>query len=174
MTPTQGAVEDPGYTTDGAKPSPPKHSSCLLFYRKLCPLSEGRMVVQCLCSFQPQWGLVPRGPLPEPIPGWSLLGRIPRRILLTQESGDDDSAQPQHLPLSLPPSWPPMAIARSHQSRPSCADLKHSSSPLLSGWEDRMLDLTFQITLSGYGHQQCSLSFLLSFTPASLISPGQS
>lgn len=72
-----------------------------LISRKLCPLPEGRLVVQLLCPFKSERGLVQRGTLSEPIPGWSLLGWVQRRSLFSQKSGHDDPPEPKHLPLGL-------------------------------------------------------------------------
>lgn len=46
------------------------------FLRKLCSLSEGRLVVQLMCPFKPKWSLVQRRTLPQPLPRWNLLGRV--------------------------------------------------------------------------------------------------
>lgn len=70
-----------------------------LISRKLCPLPEGRLVVQLLRPFKSERGLVQRWTLPQPIPGRSLLGRVQRRSLFSEKSGDDDPPQPKHLPL---------------------------------------------------------------------------
>lgn len=72
-----------------------------LISRKLCPLPEGRLVVQLLCPFKSERGLVQRGTLSEPIPGWSLLGWVQRRSLFSQKSGHDDPPKSKHLPLGL-------------------------------------------------------------------------
>lgn len=44
-------------------------------------------------SLQPERGVVPRGTLPQPLPGWSLLGRVPRGVLLPQTSFHDDKTK---------------------------------------------------------------------------------
>lgn len=69
--------------------------------RQLCPLPEGRLVVQLLCPFKFEWSLVQRRTLPQPLPRWSLLGRVQRRSLFTEESGHDDPSKPKYLPLSI-------------------------------------------------------------------------
>lgn len=60
------------------------------FIRKLCSLSEGRLVVQLMRPFKPEWSLVQRRTLPQPLPRWNLLGRVQGRSLFTQESSHDD------------------------------------------------------------------------------------
>lgn len=59
------------------------------------------MVVQRLCSFQPERRVVPRWALPQPLPGRGLLGRVQRRSLFSEESDHDDTTQCKHLPLTL-------------------------------------------------------------------------
>lgn len=71
--------------------------SCL--FRKLRSLSEGRVVVQLLRTFKFEWSLVQRRTLPQPLPRWSLLGRVQGRSLFAEESGHDDPSEPQYLPL---------------------------------------------------------------------------
>lgn len=69
------------------------------FFRKLCALSEGRVVVQLLRTFKSERCVVQRRTLPQPLPRWSLLGRVQGRSLLTKESSHDDPSEPEHLPL---------------------------------------------------------------------------
>lgn len=69
--------------------------------RQLCPLPEGRLVVQLLCPFKFEWSLVQRRTLPQPLPRWSLLGWVQRRSLFAKEGGHDDPSKPKHLPLSI-------------------------------------------------------------------------
>lgn len=71
----------------------------LFFFRKLCSLPEGRVVVQLLRTFKFEWSLVQRRTLPQPLPRWSLLGRVQGRSLFPKESRHDDPSKPQHLPL---------------------------------------------------------------------------
>lgn len=133
----------------------------LLSCRKLRALPEGRLVVQRLCPLQPQWGLVPWGPLPQPLPGRSLLGRVPRRLLLAQEGCHDDPAQPQHLPLvQLPPE------------RPAARQLPTAGSS--RGWEDsggRLLFPESRRQMMELNRYSGSLSLLLTCTPHSPLMP---
>lgn len=68
-------------------------------FRKLCALSEGRVVVQLLRTFKSERCVVQRRTLPQPLPRRSLLGRVQGRSLLTKESSHDDPSEPEHLPL---------------------------------------------------------------------------
>lgn len=70
-----------------------------LSYRKLCPLSEGGLVVQRLRPLQPERRVVPRWPLPQPLPGWSLLGRVPWWIVFLEEGHYDDQTESKYFPL---------------------------------------------------------------------------
>lgn len=58
-------------------------------------------MVQLLCPFKSERGLVQRWTLSESIPGRSLLGWVQRRSLFSEKSGHDDPAEPKHLPLGL-------------------------------------------------------------------------
>lgn len=58
------------------------------------------MVVQRLCSFQLERRVVPWWALPQPLPGWGLLGRVQRRSVLSEESYHDDTTSCKHLPLT--------------------------------------------------------------------------
>lgn len=68
--------------------SPGRHppNNCIFcFYcviRKLCSLPKGWLVVPHVRPLQPEWCVVSGGPLSKPLPGWSLLGRVPRRLVL--------------------------------------------------------------------------------------------
>lgn len=72
-----------------------------LVSRQLCPLPEGRLVVQLLCTLKSERSLVQRRTLPQPLPRRGLLGGVQRGGVLTEEGGHDDPAKPEHLPLSI-------------------------------------------------------------------------